>query len=186
MHKWTTLNKINLLTLFRLFCCCCYFLMIIVHSHIHISSSTGYKWRLCFFFTCCLEEFCITLISDLQGDATHHEHNRSIGHFQAFLVHHGTQRSSNGLCFWAYPRISAWKSSFCPRRPRVHWALPNRDCVTPGNFWFCFVHRSRRIPSSGTHLTRLPLLGCPPLNSYSGLNLPGHMGNTAEQGSLFL
>lgn len=77
-----------------------------------------------------------------------------------------------GLCFRAYPRISAWKSSFCPGRPRVHWALPNRDCVTAGNFWFCFVHRSRRITSSGTHLTRLPLLHCPLLNPYSGFHLP--------------
>lgn len=76
-----------------------------------------------------------------------------------------------GLCFRAYPRISAWKSSFCPGRPRVHWALPNRDCVTAGNFWFCFVHRSRRITTSETHLTRLPLLRCPLLNPYSGLHL---------------
>lgn len=76
-----------------------------------------------------------------------------------------------GLGFRAYPWISAWKSSFCPGRPRVHWALPNRDCVTAGNFWFCFVHKSRRITSSETHLTRLPLLRCPLLNPYSGFHL---------------
>lgn len=77
-----------------------------------------------------------------------------------------------GLSFRAYPRISAWKSSFCPGRPREHWALPNRDCITAGNFWFCFVHRSRRITSSETHLTRLSPLGCPLLNPYGGLHLP--------------
>lgn len=77
-----------------------------------------------------------------------------------------------GLCFRAYPEISAWKSSFCPGRPMVNSALTSRDCVTAGNFWFCFVHKSRRITSSETHLTRLLLLCCPLLNSYSGLHLP--------------
>lgn len=72
----------------------------------------------------------------------------------------------------AYPKISAWKSSFCPGRPMVNWALTSRDCVTAGNFWFCFVHKSRRITSSENHLTRLLLLCCPLLNPYSWLHLP--------------
>lgn len=78
-----------------------------------------------------------------------------------------------GLCFRAYPQISAWKSSFCPGRPRVHWALPNRDCVTSGNFWFCCVHRSRRITPSETHLTRLHSHQCPLLILSSVFHLPG-------------
>lgn len=87
------------------------------------------------------------------------------------------------LCFRAYLEISAWKSSFCPGRPWVHWALPNRDCVTAGNFWFCFVHRSRRITSSETHLTRLPLLPCPLLNPCRRIAPPSQMENTAvDQG----
>ena len=94
------------------------------------------------------------------------------GAFRAFLVYGSTQRSLPASVSGLNPEISAWKSSFCPGRPRVHWALPNRDCVTAGNFWFCFVHRSRRITSSETHLTRLHLLGCPLLNPYSGLHLP--------------
>lgn len=95
------------------------------------------------------------------GDATNREAQWGISCIFSTPRHTAEFES---LCFRAYPRISAWKSSFCPGRPRVHWALPNRDCVTAGNFWFCFVHRSRRITSSGTHLTRLPLLRCPPLN----------------------
>lgn len=76
-----------------------------------------------------------------------------------------------GLWFRAYPKISAWKSSFCPGRPVLNCVLTSRDCVTAGNFWFCFVHKSRRITSSETHLTRLLLLYCPLLNPYSGLHL---------------
>lgn len=77
-----------------------------------------------------------------------------------------------GLWFRAYPKISAWKSSFCPGRPMLNWVLTSGDCVTAGNFWFCFAHKSRRITSSETHLTRLLLLYCPLLNPYCGLHLP--------------
>lgn len=43
------------------------------------------------------------------------------------------------LRFRAYPKISAWKSSFCPRE--TPWwselSAATCDCVTAGNFWFC-------------------------------------------------
>lgn len=49
----------------------------------------------------------------------------------------------------AYPRINAWKSSFCPERSRVHRVLPKRDCVTAGTFDFVLF-----IEAGGLHPQR--------------------------------
>lgn len=94
------------------------------------------------------------------------------GAFQAFLVRNDTPWSLKASVSWLIQEISDWKSSFCPGRPMVDWALTSRDCVTAGNFWFCFVHKSRRITSSENHLTRLLLLCCPLLNPNNRLHLP--------------
>lgn len=116
----------------------------------------------------------------IKVNPTQHRSKSSKGHFMHFQH---TVRLG-GLYSSVYPQINAWKSSFCPVRPSVHWALPIRDCASAGNFFgFCFVHTDRRITSSETHLTRLPLPCCPQMNPNSRFHLPAN-GKCSRAGIL--